>query len=103
MKTQECVARFIVEHSLETSIVYRALDVSSEAGEVAKAILHETSYGHRQMQSYQELYKELGDVYFALLALASQANIDLENALYDTLRKYEQRKDVTGCIASDNA
>ena len=88
---QKQAAQFAQKHNLiRPSSVY-ALDLMSELGEIAKEILLATNYGTRPAQYRPELAAELGDALYSLCLLAETTGVDLEQALRDTLQKYEQR------------
>ena len=74
----------------------RLLDLVSEVGEAAKAILKETDYGRTEFQPTAEWADELGDTLFALICLANATGVDLEKALDQVLEKYRDRLGATG-------
>lgn len=90
MEAQDRVAAFVTAHNIETTPTYRVHDLTSEVGELAKAVLTSTAYGtNPDAVSIPE--DELGDALFALLALAEAAEIDADAALKTALDKYENR------------
>ena len=93
---QEVVARFVEANGMEMSPESRLLDLVSEVGEAAKAILKETDYGRTEFQPNAEWAGELGDTLFALICLANATGVDLEKALDQVLEKYRDRLDATG-------
>ncbi len=90
MDEQKAVATFVAEHDLETPPAFRLLDLVSELGEVAKNATESTEYGEHPEQLSVDT-DEIGDVLFALLALADSLEIDASEALADSLTKYEAR------------
>jgi NTP pyrophosphatase (non-canonical NTP hydrolase) len=80
----------------------RALDLSSEVGEVCKEILKSTQYKTRAFQPTPNLEMELGDAFFSLLSLASSVNVDLDSALEQALVKMRTRLEQTGQLGSDS-
>lgn len=82
---------FLARHELSHSAQIHTLDLASEVGEIAKAILEGSRYGESPLQSTPALEAELGDAFFSLIALAESLNVDLETALEDTLGRYEAR------------
>lgn len=88
---QQRVAAFTTEFSLHLTVQARLLDLNSEAGELAKEFLKATSYGQKEIQSTPEWFQEIGDVYFALLALANESGVELEAALDDAMNRYRDR------------
>ncbi len=97
---QRKVAGFVEAHGMELSPEYRLLDLVSEIGETAKAVLKETDYGRTQFQPTAEWADELGDTLFALICLANATGVDLEEALDRVLDKYRDRLDATGDAGS---
>ena len=90
MDEQDRVAAFVAEQGLETDLAYRALDLESEVGEVAKEVATSTDYG-RNPEAAAVATDEIGDALFALLALAEAADVDAAEALDESLAKYEAR------------
>ncbi|GAB7008657.1 MazG nucleotide pyrophosphohydrolase domain-containing protein [Halorubrum trueperi] len=90
MDEQQRVATFVDEHGLETPPEYRLLDLVSEVGEVAKDAAESTEYGaHPGRIDVDD--DEIGDVLFALLAIADSLDVDAGDALDRSLAKYERR------------
>jgi NTP pyrophosphatase (non-canonical NTP hydrolase) len=81
----------IREFDLGTDPAPRALDLSSETGELCKEVLKGTDYGTRAFEPTPDLEMELGDAYFSLLALASSLNLDLDAVLELALAKLRDR------------
>ena len=80
----------------------RALDFSSEVGELCKEILKSTRYGTRALQPTPNLEMELGDALFSLLALAASVNLDLDLALEKAVTKMRERLERTGQLGSSS-
>lgn len=99
MDEQRQVAAFVQEHGLETPAAYRLLDVVSELGEVSKETLTSTAYGE-DPGTARVSSDEVGDLLFAVLALAEELDIDAGDALEESLTKYEQRLEETGGAGS---
>jgi len=91
MTFQARVRRFLSQHELRHSAETHALDLVSEVGEVVKALLAVTDYGALPPRTDVALEEELGDAFFALIALAESLDVDLEAALQAVLLKYEGR------------
>ncbi|NGM68941.1 nucleotide pyrophosphohydrolase [Natronolimnobius sp. AArcel1] len=92
---QAAVADFVKTHNLEIPPEYRLLDLVSEIGELAKDANTSTGYGASPDDLTIES-DEIGDVLFALLALADDLEIDANAALEEALEKYEERLAATG-------
>lgn len=90
MSDQETVAAFVDEHDLTAPPAFRLLDLVSEVGEVAKNTTESTEYG-ADPEGLTVERDELGDVLFALLALADSLDIDAAAALEESLEKYAAR------------
>lgn len=102
---QARVAAFVARHDLAKPPAFAALDLCSEAGEVAKAVLSATAYGRDASgeafaRGQSDLAGEIGDVLFSLLALANSLEIDAEAALDAALAKYAARLQQRGTAAS---
>jgi NTP pyrophosphatase (non-canonical NTP hydrolase) len=91
MNAQADVRTFLRKHGLAHPPSAHALDLVSEVGEVAKALLEASAYGHAPLQPTPALADELGDAFFSLLALAESLDIDLDAALHAALAKYTAR------------
>jgi NTP pyrophosphatase (non-canonical NTP hydrolase) len=90
-ESQKRVREFVAQHSLDATVQARILDLVSEVGEVSKEFLVTTSYGQKEFQPSAEWHDELGDVLFALLCLADKSGVDLDEALRNSMGKYEHR------------
>ncbi|WP_394741032.1 MazG nucleotide pyrophosphohydrolase domain-containing protein [Natronococcus roseus] len=98
---QRRVAAFVDDHDLETPPTYRLLDLVSEVGELAKDANESTAYG-AEPDDIEISSDEVGDVLFALLALADDLEIDAGEALEEALEKYERRLEEDGSASSGN-
>jgi NTP pyrophosphatase (non-canonical NTP hydrolase) len=96
MNLNERSRTLIDEFGLSLDPASRALDLSSEVGELCKEILKSTHYGSQAFQASLNLEMELGDAYFSLLTLASSLNVDLELALEQVLKKMRTRLERSG-------
>ncbi len=90
MKNQEKVAEFVEKYDMEASPDYRLVDLVSEVGEVADDVSKSTGYGKRP-EDVEVKEDEIGDVMFALLALADSLDVDAGEALDTAIEKYERR------------
>ena len=82
---------FLKRHGLSHTPRIHTLDLVSEVGEIAKALLEASDYGESPSQSTLALEEELGDAFFSLIALAESLDVDLDTALEKALAKYESR------------
>lgn len=94
-ESQAQVARLVAHYpeQLTMSPAVALLDVVSEMGEVAKALLETNDYGRstRTRLAHKRLTEELGDVLYSIILLANSVGIDLAVSLQATLRTIEQR------------
>ena len=70
--------------------------LSEELGELSRAVqryagIRTLDEINKSKDMFKAVKEECGDLLFALLCLTNYYEIDLEEALLDTLRKYEQR------------
>jgi len=91
MDCQQRVRCFLTRYELRHTPQTHALDLVSEVGEVAKALLEGSDYGRAPLAQNENMTEELGDAFFSLLALAESLDVDLEEALDAALAKYENR------------
>jgi len=88
---QEKINEFCEEYNMTSPVEHRALDLTSEIGEIAKEILLMTNYGKKKLEYRNEIKAELGDALYSLITIANYFNIDLEEALNMVLDKYKKR------------
>lgn len=74
---------------LETMLVWNALGLAGEAGEVADTI--KKAVFHRHPLDRVELVKELGDVLWYVAALCTKLEIPLENVMILNIQKLRKR------------
>lgn len=96
---QRRVANFVATHDIDAPPEFRLLDLISELGELAKDANVSTDYGETP-DSLELSEDELGDAFFALLALAESVDADADEALNVALAKYEDRLAETGGAGS---
>ena len=97
---QKTINDFTIKYNLGGSIETRFIDLSSEVGELGKEILEGTDYGAKKFEGTDNLESEIGDALFSLVSVANCAEINLESALKNVLRKYEDRFNAKGHIGS---
>ena len=88
---QELVKEFVEKQGWRTDAQSRYLDLVSEVGELGKEILLSTNYGKSDFSSTQSMADEMGDCLFSLLALCTEMGINAEEALKQSMAKYEAR------------
>ena len=99
---QEKVNELIKKYNLESSTEIRYIDLVSEVGELGKEILKGNDYGNKEFVATKNLESEIGDTLFSLICVANGLNIDLNVALENVLKKYEDRFSTKGNIGSGN-
>lgn len=97
---QEKVNELIKKYNLESSTEIRFIDLVSEIGELGKEILKGNDYGKKNFFNTDNIEFEVGDVFFSLICVANDLNIDLTKALDKVLNKYENRFSNNGHIGS---
>jgi len=98
---QKAVANLFGKYNLSTDVQTRYIDLVSEVGELGKEILTSTDYGKKDLLINAQMIDEVGDCLFSLFALCHEMGVDSQNALNNSLAKYEQRFDNKGDIGSD--
>jgi NTP pyrophosphatase (non-canonical NTP hydrolase) len=82
------VSEFNKKRIISVDRSLRALDLSSEIGEVCKLAFSEGVGKKIEINKWEE---ELGDVLYSLLSLMSELDIEAEKALTKVLEKYHGR------------
>lgn len=83
---------FITQYHLETRPAFSLLDIMSELGEVAKELLKGTNYGRGEDTTNRErMREEIGDLMFAVAYLCTLYDVDPEEAMWESVRKFEKR------------
>lgn len=91
-KLQKQVDKFYKENNLQSPIEHNVLDLVSEVGEVSKEVLKMSNYGRNKSLKYRdEISGELGDVLYSLILVANYFDVDLQDSLDNTLKKYSKR------------
>ncbi len=88
---QTLIKKFVDERNIGTSTENRMLDLLSESGELAKEVLKGSDYGKRLFIKNKAFDAEFGDVFFSLVCLANQTDINLETLIVNALDKYDKR------------
>ena len=97
---QKLVSEMVNRYNLEITPELRYIDLVSEVGELGKSILDSTDYGKKQFSKAENLELEIGDVLFSLTCIANSLDIDLQQALIDSMKKYQRRFIQTGSVGS---
>lgn len=84
-------ARFFALYPEEASVVYPALGLAGEAGEVAEKV-KKTIRGDKPLDK-DEVAKELGDVLWYIANLASDIGISLDTIAQKNIEKLQSRKE----------
>lgn len=99
--SQEKVRNFLEKNELEGTTAFRILDLVSEVGEIASDATKTADYGLSESE-LEVKDDELGDALFSLLAVASDLDIDAEEALEKSLEKYRERIETSGSPGSNH-
>lgn len=94
------IAAFLAKYDLKCAPEQRLLDITSELGEVSKEVLKASNYGRSGTEITADLEEEIGDLLFAVHALAIEYGLDPEKSLQSALQKYRTRADQQGDIGS---
>ena len=98
-ESQREVAAFLDEYDLRCDPAFRALDLVAEVGEIANDAAESTEYGKSPDELAVEP-DEIGDALFSLLALADSLDVEVDDALSESLAKYRTRLGETGSASS---
>ena len=93
---QQMVNKFMAAKLQPTPAHAWLLDLESEMGELAKEWRKDSDYGRGELALGDGWAEEMGDVLFALLALAKETDVDLDATLRLMLKKYARRIDELG-------
>lgn len=90
----------VEEYQLSDIPEIRLLDTVSELGELSKELLKSSHYGGTPCLRTDSMFDEMGDCLFALLCLCNCLNIDAQDALKQSLNKYEARFSSSNDVSS---
>lgn len=99
-KSQQLVAEMVKRYNLETTVESRFIDLTSEIGELGKEILKGTEYGKKEFAKTENLESEIGDAIFSLTCIANTLGINMDQVLYNSMKKYQKRFQKKGDIGS---
>jgi len=100
MEQQKKVAEFVEKHDMQATSAFRIMDLVAEVGEIASDATKSADYGASEEELRVEK-DELGDALFSLISVANDLGIDLEEALDESLDKYESRIEEKGGAGSE--
>lgn len=78
----------------------RMMDISSEAGELAKEVIKSTGYGERGFSKTNGVEMEVGDLLYSTITFALENGIDPTGAVERVILKYENRINMKGNMGS---
>ena len=91
-EAQEIVREFVEKRNWKTPPTDILVHMLEEMGEVARNVLKMKNYGGQHMnQSNQNMDEELADVFYLLLKLANETNVDLSSAFQQKIDKNSKR------------
>jgi NTP pyrophosphatase (non-canonical NTP hydrolase) len=93
---QDLVREFVDKYNLRKEHGFLTNVTFEELGELSKEIRLSTGYGIREFTSTKEIHGELGDVLMNLIRLANECEVDMEEALKDTMKKMAERIELKG-------
>ncbi len=88
---QLLVKKFVDDRNIGTTTANRMLDLLSEAGELAKEVLKSSDYGKQPFENTEAFENEFGDVFFSMVCLANQTDLNLKEMIDKSLVKYDKR------------
>ncbi len=100
LEIQDKINRFTKNKDINSSVNIRIIDLVSEVGELSKEVLKGTDYGSKEFSKTKEWESEIGDVFFSLICIANETDINLESCLNYVLDKYEKRFVAKGDLGS---
>ena len=93
---QQSVAAFMTANDLNPSLSARLHDLVSEVGELSKELLKSTDYGQLEHRVSTQWIAELGDVFYSLITIANSTDVNLGEALAQSMAKYRKRIEAKG-------
>jgi len=99
-KVQAKVRKFIGKYDLKMPLENWNFELVSEIGELGKEFNKGSKYGKKPQELTEDFELEIGDIFYSLLGLSNQANLDLKSCLNKVLAKYKERFDKNGKISS---
>lgn len=100
MNLHDKVSEFNTEYGIKHHPIIRVLDLVSELGELSKEFLKDTDYEIGEIQTSHDIELEVGDIYYSLISLANEMDLNLENCLNLALEKYTRRFELNGDFSS---
>lgn len=100
MKIHEKVSEFNAEYGVKHNPIMQVLDIVSELGELSKEFLRGTDYELGDVETTKEIEIEIGDIFYSLISLANELDLDLEDCLSLVLEKYSRRFALNGDLSS---
>ena len=100
MKIHEKVSEFNAEYGVGHNPIVQVLDIVSELGELSKEFLRGTDYELGEIETTKEIETEIGDIFYSLISLANELELDLEKCLALVLDKYSRRFPLKGNLSS---
>ena len=86
------LADFIARHDLHTAPEWSLLDAQAQLGELSRALLKQTAFGRETASLDPAIaHEKIGDLMFAIAYLALIHGVDPEAALWDSVRRFEEK------------
>lgn len=99
-EVQEKVKAFAKEHNMQNDPQWHALNIVSDMGGLSKEILKSTDHGRRDPAHNPRIDKEIGHVFFNLLMLANEYEVDITHEIEKTLKNYNKKKYLHGRLST---
>ena len=100
MNLHNKVSQFNAEYGIKHHPIIRVLDLVSELGELSKEFLKSTEYEFGEIETTHDIELEVGDIFYSLISLANEMDLNLENCLNLALEKYTRRFELNGDLSS---
>lgn len=97
---QRDIANYNKRNDLTLDARTRLLDLYSEVGELSKELLKGSNYGAEETSVTEDWHDELADCLYALISLANETDVHLEQSMQKVLQKYQRRLDEKGHAGS---
>ena len=100
MNLHEKVSEFNALYGIKHHPIIRVLDLVSELGELSKEFLKDMGYEYGEIETSHDIELEIGDIFYSLISLANEMDLNLENCLNLALEKYARRFELNGDLSS---
>jgi NTP pyrophosphatase (non-canonical NTP hydrolase) len=93
---------FIARHQLHTPPEWSLLDMQVQLGELSRSLLKQTQFGQEASPLAPEMARQkIGDLMFALAYFSTLYDVDPEDALWESVSRFEAKLKVKTGDADD--